>query len=343
MNGLVLERETGMDATALARRLADDGIETRPFFLGMHRQPFLLERGLFAGEVYPVADELADQGLYLPSGVGLRDDEIADGPHGDGGRAGMTDVFGHEYAEAYDLLYADKDYDAECDLLERIFRESGRPVRTVLDLGCGTGAHAVRLAQRGYSVVGVDLSAEMLAACPRARRVDIEPTSNSCWATSVRSTLIAPSMRSICMFAVLGYQTTDADVADTLVHRAEASGSRRHHSCSTSGTGPQSRRSGPEQRVKVIPTPTARSNGRRRHRSRRTRHLCTVSYRISWRREGLANRVTDEVHRMRYFFVDELQTSLNRSGLSLADVKPFPEGTGEPSISSWNVLATVRG
>jgi perosamine synthetase len=77
MNGLVLQRETGMDATALARRLADDGIETRPFFLGMHRQQFLLERGLFAGEVYPVADELADQGLYLPSGVGLSDDEIS--------------------------------------------------------------------------------------------------------------------------------------------------------------------------------------------------------------------------------------------------------------------------
>ena len=62
----------------------------------------------------------------------------------------MTESFGPEYADAYDALYADKDYDAECDLLERIFRRVGRPVRTVLDLGCGTGAHAVRLAQRGY-------------------------------------------------------------------------------------------------------------------------------------------------------------------------------------------------
>ena len=47
-------------------------VETRPFFLGMHRQPALLSpRGLFRRD-YPVADALADQGLYLPSGAGLR-------------------------------------------------------------------------------------------------------------------------------------------------------------------------------------------------------------------------------------------------------------------------------
>ena len=76
MNGLALDRATGLDARSLASRLRDRGIETRPFFLGMHRQPALLERGLFGGETYPVADEIAEQGLYLPSGVGLTDDQV---------------------------------------------------------------------------------------------------------------------------------------------------------------------------------------------------------------------------------------------------------------------------
>ena len=35
----------------------------------------------------------------------------------------MSTSFGPQYAAAYDALYADKDYDAECDLLEGIFRE----------------------------------------------------------------------------------------------------------------------------------------------------------------------------------------------------------------------------
>jgi perosamine synthetase len=76
MNGLVLDRATGLDARALAERLRSAGVETRPFFLGMHRQPALLERGLFGAETYPVADEIAEQGLYLPSGVGLTDDQV---------------------------------------------------------------------------------------------------------------------------------------------------------------------------------------------------------------------------------------------------------------------------
>ena len=71
MFGVVVREETGIDATELARRLADRGVETRPFFLGMHEQPVLRERGLFAGETYPVAERIARQGLYLPSGLGL--------------------------------------------------------------------------------------------------------------------------------------------------------------------------------------------------------------------------------------------------------------------------------
>jgi SAM-dependent methyltransferase len=72
-------------------------------------------------------------------------------------------VFGSAYSSAYDALYRDKDYQSECDLIERVFREYGtRPVHTILDLGCGTGNHAIPLAQRGYEVVGVDRSADML-------------------------------------------------------------------------------------------------------------------------------------------------------------------------------------
>ena len=60
-----------MDAEELSRRLRALGVETRPFFLGMHEQPALHRLGLFAGEAYPVAERIARQGLYLPSGLTL--------------------------------------------------------------------------------------------------------------------------------------------------------------------------------------------------------------------------------------------------------------------------------
>jgi len=73
-----------LDAPELARRLMAKGIETRPFFLGMHEQPVFQERGLFQGECYPVAERIARQGLYLPSGLALTEEQleqVCDGMH----------------------------------------------------------------------------------------------------------------------------------------------------------------------------------------------------------------------------------------------------------------------
>jgi perosamine synthetase len=76
MYGIVLDKESGITGAECARRLLELGIETRPFFLGMHEQPVFLNRGLFAGEQYPVAETLARQGLYLPSGLALTTEQM---------------------------------------------------------------------------------------------------------------------------------------------------------------------------------------------------------------------------------------------------------------------------
>ena len=76
MYAVVLDEAANCDATEFARRLKNEGVETRPFFLGMHEQPALHERGLFNGERYPVTERIARQGLYLPSGLALTDDQI---------------------------------------------------------------------------------------------------------------------------------------------------------------------------------------------------------------------------------------------------------------------------
>lgn len=69
--GILLDQNNGLDAVELGRRMAERGIETRPFFLGMHEQPVFRKLGLFTGESYPVAEQLARLGLYIPSGLGI--------------------------------------------------------------------------------------------------------------------------------------------------------------------------------------------------------------------------------------------------------------------------------
>jgi perosamine synthetase len=71
MYGIVISDEARMDAVTFAQKLEERGIQTRPFFLGIHEQPVFQRRGLFCNEHYPVAEHLARLGLYLPSGMAL--------------------------------------------------------------------------------------------------------------------------------------------------------------------------------------------------------------------------------------------------------------------------------
>ena len=77
MYGVVLTDEARMDAACFAKALLQRGVETRPFFLGMHEQPVFHRRGLFLDERYPVSERLARQGLYLPSGLALTEDQLS--------------------------------------------------------------------------------------------------------------------------------------------------------------------------------------------------------------------------------------------------------------------------
>jgi perosamine synthetase len=78
MYGVVVDGDRGIAAADLAKRLTALGVQTRPFFLGMHEQPAFHRMGLFVGERYPVTEMLARQGLYLPSGVALTKGQVAE-------------------------------------------------------------------------------------------------------------------------------------------------------------------------------------------------------------------------------------------------------------------------
>src|SRR5437763_3055553 len=65
-----------------------------------------------------------------------------------------------EYASLYDVFYRDKPYDTEVSFLVEQLESYGiRPGARLLELACGTGEHAIRLARRGYQVLATDFSA----------------------------------------------------------------------------------------------------------------------------------------------------------------------------------------
>jgi len=76
MYAILLKDEVPYGAVEFAKQLMDRGVQTRPFFRGMHDQPVYLERGLIDRFDCPVTDKIYQRGLYLPSGQAITDEQI---------------------------------------------------------------------------------------------------------------------------------------------------------------------------------------------------------------------------------------------------------------------------
>lgn len=117
-------------------------------------------------------------------------------------------------AAAYDGLTADIDYAATLDFLEAILHKAGKQPETVLDLACGTGSMSLLLAQRGYRVLGADISEEMLteaatktALCENPPYFIRQPMQ--------RLRLPMPVDAVFCLLDSLNYLTEPADCRQT--------------------------------------------------------------------------------------------------------------------------------
>ena len=74
---ILIEDKFGMSRDELQVKLRQGGIDSRSFFIPMHEQPAFKNLGLFGGENYPVSEEISRTGMYLPSGSGLKEEEVA--------------------------------------------------------------------------------------------------------------------------------------------------------------------------------------------------------------------------------------------------------------------------
>lgn len=254
---------------------------------------------------------------------------------------GLTE-FGPGYSDAYDSIYRSKDYEGEVDLIEGILigQDFAGP-RNLLDLGCGTGAHAVRLAQRGHRVVGVDRSPEMLAqarakaAVERGLRLEFHE------ADICKLNLHRQFEAAIMMFTVLGYLLNDSDL------NAALASVRRH--LALGGLfifdvwhGPAVLAVRPSERDISVVHGSGRINRRIKPVLDMSRHVCRVNFELE--RIAGDGRVEQwqEEHCVRYYFREELESALRQNRLELFNLRRFPDYEGPADEHSWNVIGVAR-
>jgi perosamine synthetase len=74
--GIILNKDSSYSIDVIMKELRYLGVDTRPFFYPIHLQPIFLEMGLFKNEDYPMAEDLYNRGFYIPSGLGISNDDI---------------------------------------------------------------------------------------------------------------------------------------------------------------------------------------------------------------------------------------------------------------------------
>jgi SAM-dependent methyltransferase len=85
-------------------------------------------------------------------------------------KMGANNGYGN-FAEFYDRLMDDFDYDALAEYLHCMLCKNGASKGILLDLACGTGILSVMMARRGWDVIGVDVSPEMLSRSEKHSKV----------------------------------------------------------------------------------------------------------------------------------------------------------------------------
>lgn len=235
-------------------------------------------------------------------------------------------VFG-SYSKYYNLLYKDKDYAGEVaylsDLVKRL-SDGGPEMRSLMELGCGTGNHAFLFAKEGVAVCGVDMSADMIAeAKTRLSRESALLATPEFHEGDIRSVRVNDAKGAarkfdvvFSLFHVISYQTTN----DDLIAAFETA--RAH--LKPGGLfifdvwyGPAVLTDPPAVRVKRLADDSTEVTRLAEPVLRAERNLVDVNYEVQIRAKG-ANEVETirETHHMRYLFGPELEFLLKAAGFA---------------------------
>lgn len=241
-----------------------------------------------------------------------------------------------EYADYYNLFYAEKNYKAEIDYINLLIRKySHIPVKNILNIGCGTGNHDQHLVQSGYIVDAIDMSEKMLNIARKRNPENV----NYILSSSIDFNTDKKYDCIVSLFHVLSYHNTNDEVNrmfEIVKNNLKPGGVFLFDFW----YGPGVLNDPPVVRVKEFENETEVITRIAAPESFFDKNIVAVNYTLLIRNKktGQSGEIK-ETHNMRYFFKPELLLFAEKNNLS--DIQIFDWLTeNDPHKLTWNGIIT---
>lgn len=244
------------------------------------------------------------------------------------------------YANYYDLIYNQKDYTSEVVYINRLVQKyNERKIKSILDLGCGTGKHANLLSASGYTVDGVDISPKMIQLASRSfasnKRLRFFEGNINSFNTGKKYDLVTS------LFHVISYQNTNEELMSTFKN-VETHLNDKGLFIFDIWYGPGVLTDPPVVRTKTLINKQIEVTRKATPVMHSDINVVDVNYKVNIRRKDSSN--TEEIaetHSMRYFFKPELDYYLANSGF---EIMAFYHWLTEnkPDLDSWNAVIVAK-
>lgn len=252
-------------------------------------------------------------------------------------------VFG-SYARYYDLIYQDKDYHEEVRFLHMLLQDHNPDTKSILEMGCGTGAHAELLSLKGYHVHGVDYSEDMMdRAEKRLARIPKDQNAKLSFSKGdIRTIRLGRQFDAVLsLFHVMSYQTKNEDLMDAFL-TAKAHLKPNGIFIFDCWYGPAVLSERPSSRLKRIEDEkidVVRFADPIMHPNE---NVVDVNYQVFITQKADKNvNELREIHRMRYLFRPEIELFISKTGLQVSAHREWMSDR-QPNCDTWNTYFILK-
>lgn len=249
----------------------------------------------------------------------------------------MATNFNNKYSRYYDLLYNDKDYATEAEYISSVIKDLLPNAENIIELGCGTGNHAVLLCKDKFKVTGLERSEEMVLLAKEKCINDFTPIVADIENYTIDQTFDV----AISLFHVISYLTLN----ESLISCFKST----HNHLKDDGIflfdvwyGPAVNHQKPECRIKRMEDDSIEVTRIAEPVIYTNENVVDVNYEIIIRdKKTQIVDVYKEKHPMRYFSIPEIKLLAKSTGFDVINVEEFFTGN-QPGIDTWAIGFVLR-